>query len=164
MSNSVRVNSTLPSLQMVKPSQVDAYMVVARDLLQSVEVLSTVNNVSPRGCALIAAHALECLLKAFLSHKGKSSKYRENGFHQEMNKHNLKALWKMAYDENTLNIIESPPDWVEILSVGHGPEFYFRYQEGKNETIVNGGQTPALTPMTIELRTLHEKVEVSIKN
>ena len=164
MSNSANANITLPSLQMVHPNQVDAYMIVARDLLKSVEVLSTVKNVPPRGCALIAAYALECLLKAFLSHKGKNGKKGEKGFHKEMNLHNLIALWKIAYDEGTLKILELPPDWVTILSVGHGPDFYFRYQEGENKTVVNGGQTPALIPMAIELKALLEKVEISIKD
>jgi hypothetical protein len=113
---------------MVQPTQGDGYMIVARDLLQRVEALSNLPNVSPRGCALIAAHALECALKAFLWHKGKKKEIRAPHV-----QHNLVALWKMAYKEKGLSIPKVPPDWCTILSSGHGPNFYFRYQEGKEK-------------------------------
>ncbi|MCX5827944.1 MAG: hypothetical protein NTV58_08080 [Deltaproteobacteria bacterium] len=133
-------------------------MVVARDLLQGVEALSTLQNISPRGCALIAAHALECTLKAFLWHKGKKSEIREPKV-----QHDLVALWNMAYEEKTLSIPKMPPAWCKILSSGHGPNFYFRYQEGERKTVVHGGQTPALIPMAVELKKLVELVEIAIK-
>ena len=59
-------------------------------------------------------------------------------------RHNIEALWNLTYFEKTLGIPEQLPNWVRILCDGHGPNFYFRYQEGENRTIVNGGQTPAL--------------------
>lgn len=143
---------------MCQPTEGEGYMVVARDLLQGVEALSTLQNISPRGCALIAAQALECVLKAFLWHKGKKAEIREPKV-----RHDLVALWDMAYKENTLCIKEVPPDWCKILSVGHGPNFYFRYQEGKSKTVVHSGQTPSLIPMTIELKKLIEMVALAIK-
>jgi hypothetical protein len=152
------INCVLPALRMGKPTQGDAYMVVARDLLQGVEALSTLLNISPRGCALIAAHALECALKAFLWHKGKKKEIRKSNV-----QHNLVALWDMAYKEKGLSIPRVPPDWVTILSSGHGPNFYFRYQEGEGKTVVHGGQTPALIPMAVELKKLIEMVELAIK-
>ena len=156
--NSGSINASLPSLDMVPPSQLDAYTIVARDLLQGVEALSNINIIHPRACSLIAAHALECTLKSFLWHKGKKKEIRKNEV-----QHNLIALWDMSYNEKTLNIPKSPPDWVKILSVGHGPNFYFRYQEGEEKTKVNGGQTPALIPMAIALKEIIEKVENVIK-
>ena len=69
MSNSINV--TLPALRIGQPTEGDGYMIVARDLLQGVEALSTLPNVSSRNCALIAAHTLEGALKAFLWHKEK---------------------------------------------------------------------------------------------
>lgn len=149
---------SLPPLSMVSPSQLDGYIIVARDLLQGVEALSSVNNIHPRACALLAAHALECALKAFLWHKGKKEEIRKHDV-----QHNLIALWDMSYNENTLNIAKSPPDWVTMLSIGHGPNFYFRYQEGEGKTIVNGGQTPSLTPMAIALKELVEKIAIAVK-
>ena len=54
---------TVPVLRVVQPTEREGYMIVARDLLQAVEALSILPpNVPPRGCALIAAHALECAL------------------------------------------------------------------------------------------------------
>lgn len=158
MSDSIRANITLPSIQMGNPSVIDAHMIVARDLLQSIVALSIVDNISSRGCALIAAHTLECTLKAFLCYKGKNKEIRDSGV-----RHNLIALWDMVHNESPLIIPKSQPDWVRILSVGHGPNFYFRYQEGEEKNIVHGGQTPALIPMASELKLLFEKVEASIK-
>jgi hypothetical protein len=143
---------------MGKPTQGDGYIIVARELLQGVEALSTLQNIYPRSCALIAAHALECALKAFLWHQGKKKEIRKPNV-----QHNLVALWNMAYKEKGLSIPAVPPDWVTILSSGHGPNFYFRYQEGEEKTVVNGGQTPALIPMAGELRRLIEMIELAIK-
>jgi hypothetical protein len=134
-------------------------MIVARELLQGVEALSTLPNISPRAAALIAAHALECALKAFLWHKGITA-IRNNE-----TQHNLVALWGMAYNQ-LLSIPQEPPDWCKILGSGHGPNFYFRYQEGvrngKQKTIVHSGQTPALIPMVTELRKLIEMVALAV--
>ena len=155
----ISVNAVLPALRMVQPTVGDGYMIVARDLLQGVEALSTFPpNVSPRGCALISAHALECALKAFLWHKGKEKEILEFDV-----RHNLVALWEMAYKENDLGIPQVPPDWVTILSSGHGPNFYFRYQQGEEKTVIHGGQTPALIPMAVELKNLIEVTERAIK-
>lgn len=158
MENSGSINASLPAFRIVPPSQIDAYMIVARDLLQGVEALSRFKNVHPRSCALIAAHSLECALKAFLWHKGKKLDFRKREV-----QHNLKALWDMSYNEGDLCISESPPDWVEALSVGHGPNYYLRYQEGENRVIVNGGVFPALVPMAIALKEIVLKVVNAIK-
>jgi hypothetical protein len=155
VSNSINVE--LPALSIGQPTEGDGYMIVARELLQGVEVLSTLPNVSPRSCALIAAHALECALKAFLWHKGKKTEI------QRLNvRHDLVALWNMAYKEG-LSIPQVPPDWCTILSSGHGPNFYFRYQEGQGKTVVHGGQTPALIPMAVGLKKLIEMVGLAVK-
>ncbi len=151
-------NFVLPRLCVVQPTEGDGYMIVARDLLQGVEELYTLTHISPRSCALLAAHALECILKASLWHKGKKKIWTRK------DQHNLVALWKMAYEEKTLNIEEDPPDWCKILSSGHGPNFYFRYQEGKGKTVVHGGQRPALILMAVELRKLIEMAELAIKS
>ena len=156
------MNVELPVLCIAKPTEGDGYLVVALDLLQGVEALSKFQNISPRGCALLAAHALECALKAFLWHKGKRKEIRNSKV-----RHNLTALWAMAYKEG-LDIPKKPPDWCEILSTGHGPNFYFRYQEGEKEgkekNIVHCGQTPALIPMTIELKKLIEDVNLAVRS
>lgn len=158
MSNSINVE--LPVSHMDQPTEGDGYMIVARDLLQGVDALSTLPIVAPRNCALIAAHALECALKAFLWHKEKKVIWSHDV------QHNLVALWSMAYEEG-LSIPKVPPDWCTILSSGHGPNFYFRYQvryeEGKEKTVVHGGQTPALIPMAVELKKLIKMVRLAVK-
>ena len=158
MSNSITINCALPALRMGQPTEGDGYMIVARDLLQGVEALSTLPNVSSRSCALIAAHALECALKAFLWHKGKKKEIRARDV-----QHDLVALWNMAYKQKGLSIPQVPPDWVAILSSGHGPNFYFRYQKGGGNTVVHGGQTPALIPMAVALKNLIEMVGLAVK-
>ena len=152
---SISINAALP--RWGQPTEGDGYMIVARDLLQGVEALSTLPNVSSRCCALIAAHALECALKAFLWHKGKKKEIRLPHV-----QHDLVALWNMAYKEG-LSIPQVPPDWCTILSSGHGPNFYFRYQKGQGKTVVHGGQTPALGPMADALKSLIEMVGLAVK-
>lgn len=156
MCNASSICGILPILKWVQPDEGEGYLVVARDLFKGVEALSTAIHIPPRACALIASHALECTLKAYLLHKGKRSELKKREI-----RHNIQALWNLVYREQTLGIPEQPPDWVQILGDGHGPNFYFRYQEGENKTIVNGGQTPALVPMTDGLRKLLEQVELS---
>lgn len=158
MQNSGSINASLPAFGMVPSSQLDAYMIVSRNLLQGVEALSGFNNIHHRSCVLIAAHSLECALKAFLWHKGKKEEIRKPKV-----QHNIVALWDLSYKEGDLCIPESPPDWVETLSLGHGPNFYFRYQEGEGKNIVNGGVTPALIPMAMALKELVEEIDSVIK-
>lgn len=154
MSNSINCKF---SLGISQPTEGDGYMIAARDLLQGAEVLSSLTNIASRSCALLAAHALECILKSFLWHKGKKAEIRGKV------QHDLLALWKMAYKEKDISIPEVPPNWVKILSSGHGPNFYFRYQVGKGKTVVHGGQTPELIHMTVELKNLIEMVELAVK-
>ena len=149
------VKITMPALRVGQPTEGEGYMIVAGDLFQAVEALSTLPpNISPRGCAMLAAHASECVLKAFLWHKGKIWPRKDQ--------HNLVALWNIAYKEG-LGIPQVPPDWVTILSSGHGPYFYFRYQKGQGKTVVHGGQTPAPIPMRDALKNLIEMVGLAVK-
>lgn len=163
MTNSViNINATESADTGLQLTEKDGYMIVAHDLLPAVEALSTLpSSIYPRGCAMLAAHALECTLKAFLSHKGKEEEIRDRDV-----RHNLVALWDIAYKEG-LSISKDPPDWVTILSQGHGPNFYLRYQEGvkvySRHVIVHGGQYPALIPMTTELKKLVEMVTLAVK-
>ena len=158
MSNSIG-NFAMPVLRVGQPTEGDGYMIVARDLLQGVEALSAFPNISSRSCALIAAHALECAIKAFLWHKGKEKEIRGRDV-----QHDLVALWNMAYKEKGLSIPQVPPDWVTTLSSGHKPNFYFRYKKGQGKNVVHGGQTPALIPMRDALKNLIEMVELAIKS
>lgn len=156
MGNHFTGAATLPVLRVVPPTKVDGYLIVARDLLQGVEALAVLPGVSPRAAALLAGHTLECALAAFLFHKGVDVSSKPNIWHD------LLALWDMARKES-LPLPLQAPDWVAILSSGHGRPFYFRYQKGEGGTIVNGGQTPALVPMVVALRQLVKTVELAVK-
>lgn len=138
---------------MLQPGEVDSYMIVANQLLPSVEALSKVENLPARGCALLAAHALECALKAIIQHRGLSCTVKE---------HDLLALWNAVALSMIIDIPTEPPDWVKILGIGHGPRFYFRYQQGEEKNFVHGGQVPALVPMAQELRDLIAKISSAL--
>ena len=155
--DSISVNGKLSPLCMDNPTEGEGYIIVARDLLQGVEALSPIKNIHPRSCALIAAHALECILKAYLWHRGKKEEIVKHDV-----RHDIVALWNMAYKEKTLGIPKAEPDWVNILGLGHRRRYYLRYQKGE-QGVVHGGQYPELIPMAAELRKLYEMVEPAIK-
>jgi hypothetical protein len=152
------IKAPIPCIK--QPTDLDGYIIVAGELLPGVEALSTIKNIPPRACAMIAAHTLECVLKTFLFYKERKKEIKKAG-------HNLMSLWNLAWKED-LGISEDPPDWVKILSDGHGPFFYFRYQEAgekinEKKVIAHIGQTPQLIPMADELKKLFLKVENIVK-
>jgi len=155
---SFSLEGKLPCYSMAQPTIGQGYMIVARDLLQGVEALSTFKNISDRACAMIAAHALECTLKAFLWHRGKKIEISKIKV-----RHNIETLWKMAYMEKDLSIPKTPPDWVKVLALGHRPNYYYRYQIGQGKTVVHAGSTPELMPMAVGLRRLVEIVKLATK-
>ena len=61
------LNAKIPIFRMDKVTEKESYLIVACDL-KGVKALSTIQNISPISCALLAAHTLECTLKAFLYH------------------------------------------------------------------------------------------------
>lgn len=150
-------------LQAVPLNDINAYMIVARECMQSIDVLRAHENSSTRGCCILAGHVLECALKAYLCSRDKNKYCRDPDV-----RHNLIELWSLAYEERTLNIPEPPPGWVAILSVGHGPNFYFRYmegenkKEGENKNLVDGGQTPALAALVDGLKIIVKKIDVVV--
>jgi len=148
----------LPPLSTPPPSEIDSYMIVTNQLLPAIEALSVAEKLPARACAMLAAHALECALKAIIKSKNEKHKFP----HKEQ--HNLIVLWDLAASTKSLDIQTPPPDWVRLLSTGHGPHFYFRYQEGEEpKSFVHGGQTPALVPMAQALRDLVEKISDALK-
>lgn len=96
---------------------------------------------------LVAAHVLECLLKAYLSRDGS-----DDGLKNPYVRHNLNALWSMAFVQG-LRVSRDPPDWVGCLSGLHDKPYFLRYSTG-----VHGVVSPGVEPMTSELHALHEIV------
>ena len=163
LEKSMVADLVLPSVKIKELTDGDGYLIVARDLLQGVHALSTILGIPSRACELIASHALECALKAFLWHRGKKEEIRKPKV-----QHDLIALWDMVFKEKVFNIPETPPNWVQILSRVHGRNYYFRYQTGEKyqtckPVIVHMAQTLALIPMAEELSKIIEMVENDIK-
>ena len=117
------------------------YLGIAHNMLEGVVVLS---KAAPHSLALpfVAAHVLECLLKAYLSRHGSDAEVKKRGV-----RHNLAALWRMCRADG-LPIPEAP-EWVINLSHIHDEPYFLRYS-----TNVHGLSTPGAEPMTSELRGL----------
>jgi hypothetical protein len=148
------MSTVFPTLIAKQPTEVDSHLIVARDLMPVVESLSKIDHLPSRGCAMLAAHTLECTLKAIILHCGK--------FFEQGQRHNLIELWIIAHSTGMIDIQTEPPDWVKILATGHGPHFYLRYQQGVKRNFVHGGQAPLLAPMASDLRSLLDSASNAI--
>jgi hypothetical protein len=143
------IDCTLPSMKMVPPSSVQSYLIAAKGLFLGLEALATNSGQTTMACAFLAAQALECALKSYLSHAGKP----ETELKIPSVRHNLEWLWTEAVCKG-LCIQSDPPQWCVTLNSGHDKPYYFRYPMG-----LNGFVFPALVPMTSDLRSLLAKVE-----
>ncbi|HET9536373.1 MAG TPA: hypothetical protein VFP43_13685 [Mesorhizobium sp.] len=127
------------------------YLAVANALMPGVKALA-VGPLSACSLALLAAHALECMLSAYLSRNGSDADLRKPGL-----LHNIVGLWGQAVADG-LPVQSTPPDWVEDLSRVHVKPFHLRYMRG-----LNGILLPAPEPMATELAELLEVVKTAIK-
>jgi len=124
------------------------YLGVAKSILPSIILLSENPQACGLGLPMLCAHALECLLKAFLSRAGDDRAVRKSDI-----RHNLTKLWSKAFDEG-LAIPEQPPTWITRLSEVHEPPYFLRYS-----TKVHGIVTPGREPMVSEIKELCAVVE-----
>ncbi len=134
------------------PTPPHSYFGVAQQLMPGVKVLAGASPSPALVLALVAAHVLECLLKAYLSKDG--SDVAVKGLNV---RHNLNALWAMAFAQG-LRIPELPPSWVNCLSDLHKSPYYLRYSTG-----VHGIVSPGAEPMTSELAALLEVVRDQLR-
>jgi hypothetical protein len=132
------------------PGPPHTYFGVAQQLLPAIRTLAN-PPVSAWALALLSAHALECLLKAYLSRDGSDDRLR----HQQI-RHNLDALWRQAASEG-LAVPVDPPDWAVRLSELHNTPYYLRYSTG-----INGIPTPPPALMASELAALIEVVRATL--
>lgn len=120
-----------------------AYFGIARSLMSGINLLAQ----NPAACGLalpmLCAHALECLLKAYLSRSGEDRELRTKDV-----RHNISRLWAMAFSEG-LEVSEKAPAWVDRLSEVHDAPYCLRYS-----TNVHGIVTPGVEPMVTELNAL----------
>jgi hypothetical protein len=117
-----------------------------------VRVLGAASPLPALALAMVSAHILECILKAYLSRSGDDAQVK-----QPKVRHNLNALWSLAHADG-LNIQSSPPQWADCLSHLHGSPYYLRYSTG-----VHCISSPAPEPMTSELAVLMEQVRSQLQ-
>lgn len=133
------------------PGPPDTYLGVATHLLPDIEFLANKSPPSGIGLPMLCAHALECILKAYLSRGGNDKHVREPQV-----RHNLAKLWSMASADG-LRIPSDPIGWVKQLSLLHDGPYYLRYA-----TNVNGIVSPAPALMIADLSDLLEMVRSQI--
>jgi hypothetical protein len=134
------------------PAPPYTYFGVAQSMMPGVTILAAASPSSPLALCLVAAHVLECLLKAYLSRDGS-----DVGVKNPNVRHDLNALWGMAFAQGLL-VPQSPPAWVDCLSGLHKHPYYLRYS-----TAVHGIVSPAPEPMASELRALFETVRRQLR-
>lgn len=134
------------------PAPPHTYFGVAESMMTGVAILTTASPSSPLALSLIAAHVLECLLKAYLSRDGSDAVVKDVNV-----RHDLNALWRKAFDQG-LPILPAPPAWVDCLSRLHKHPYYLRYSIG-----VHGIVSPAAEPMASDLRALVNTVRGQLR-
>jgi HEPN domain-containing protein len=141
-----KLSITLEPFTTAKPAPPHTYFGVAQGMMPGVKILAEASQPCALALALVAAHVVECLLKAYLSRDG-----------SEVEKtHDLGKLWAMAVGDG-LKISKSPPDWASRLGGLHNRPYHLRYSEG-----VHGIGLPAAEPMASELAALLENVRVQL--
>jgi len=112
-------------------------------MYDGVKALAALPNPPALPLAMLAAHVLECTLKAYLSRSGDDERLK----HKDI-RHNLSKLWSLAQSEG-LSVSISPPQWASCLSDLHNSPYYLRYSTGVNAIL-----SPAPEPMTTNLNVL----------
>lgn len=102
--------------------------------------------------ALLSAHMLECLLKAFLSCDGKDGRLKTHKL-----RHDLVGLWDLAVREG-LPWDTERPSWVSTLGGLHDRPYYLRYSTG-----IHAISTPVPDDLSQGLRELLEVVRVNAR-
>jgi HEPN domain-containing protein len=131
----------------------ETYLGVAQGMMPGVTILAGANPGAPLAMAFVAAHVLECALKAFLSRDGTDERLKRPPLN-----HDLGALWKLAAAEG-LRVPEDPPAWVERLSGVHGSPYYLRYSTG-----VHGIVLPQAATVATELAAVLDSVREQLRS
>ena len=121
------------------------YLGVAHHLMLGATTLAGSAAGTEFASAFLCGQALECMLKAFLSHSGVA----EKTLRSDPMRHDLDRLWELA-ELRGLGCPQAAFPWARQLSQLHrGSSFLLRYSTGMNAISV-----PAPGPMTTDLNTL----------
>lgn len=131
----------------------DTYLGVVNGMLPGVAILAAAQPAVPMAFAFLAAHVLECALKAYLSRDGSDERLTKAPL-----RHDLGALWRLAASEG-LPVVAEPPDWVTRLGELHGAPYYLRYS-----TRVHGIVLPPSGTVATELTALVDAVRFGLRN
>jgi hypothetical protein len=143
----------LGASRIVPPAPPYTFLGVAHSMIKGVRTLADASPTSALALALVAAHVLECVLKAYLSRGGDDSAVRRD----PNVRHNLAELWVRAHEQGLSGPTEMPA-WVTTLSQVHGsPHYYLRYSTG-----VHGIMLPSAEPMATELQALLSHVQTLV--
>lgn len=148
MSNHIqgRTNITLDPVTVAAVRPADAFAAAAEAIVPAVGMLAS-TAISPVPGALLAGHALECLLKATLSHLGVTEEELKKNFG-----HDLEALWRKATAPPS-PFTPAIPKWVETLNGLHDQPFTLRYPIG-----LHGLVLPNAVEVARELKDLLDSV------
>lgn len=136
-----------------EPQPPATYLGVARSMYHGVDIMAQHKNADlASALALVAAHTLECTLKAFLSRDGNDLQLTTRNL-----RHHIEELWNLAKSEGLP--IDDIPQWASNLSDIHKSPYHLRYSP-KNQGIV----LPGPEPMATELKALIELVGQEIDN
>lgn len=137
--------TTLDPMTLAPAGPPHTYWGIADGLMPGVRTLADAGPSRALPLAMIAAHALECILKGYLSRSGNDSAVKQSSI-----RHDLVALWDRAVSAG-LSVARTPPSWVSRLGELHNTPYYMRYSTG-----VHGLVLPPSEPMASELATLLE--------
>lgn len=146
-------NITLEPMRALQPGPPHTYLGIAESLLAGIRILAGAPKSAPLPLAMLCAHAVECILKAYLSRSGDDTYVKKPKV-----RHNLNVLWSLAHQQG-LAVSAAPPEWVACLSRLHESPYYLRYSTG-----VHGIVSPAPEPMASELVELIEQVRKQLQN
>lgn len=149
------MNIQIFGVTVAAPEPPDTYFGVAESLLPGLRPLASGMPATALSLAFLAAHILECLLKAAVTKTERSDQALKSN--QKL-RHNIDALWKLAIS-NGMPLSLSQPTWVENLSRLHAPPYHLRYS-----TSVHAVTSPVAEPMTTDLIALLEQVRVFLQS
>jgi hypothetical protein len=145
MTNAGAVSLPMPQIGQAAPPY--TYIGIALHMVNGAKSLASIENPPPVALAMLAAHGLECILKAYLSRGGDDRFVKQTGI-----RHNLNELWSRSVADG-LAVPDEPPAWVRTLSDLHDWPYHLRYSTG-----IHGMGVPSAQPMATELSELFSSV------